>query len=167
MKKNYAFVAASFLIFCLASFGFGQQTGSLRGTVTDDAGNPLPGVRLTLSSPAIQGTQEYISTQGGDFRFPALPPGIYTIKTELQGFKTLERPGIQVSLGATITIAVQMSPSPVNEQVTVTAASPVVDVQAFQYIRNYEYKSNNVRPHCEGHPLYFSIRARNNSSRYQ
>jgi hypothetical protein len=106
------------------------MTGSLKGTVTDDEDSPLPGVTVTLTSPSMQGTKSYVSTADGDFRFPSLPPGIYSVKVELPGFQTKERPGLRVRVGGTTTILVQLTASSLEEEITVTAASPIVDVEA-------------------------------------
>lgn len=114
----------------MASIGLGQQTGSLKGKTTDDENNPLPGVTATLSSPSMQGIRSYISNQTGDFRFPTLPPGLYTLRVELPGFQIMERAGIQVRIGATTTVDIQMTPSTLSEEVTVTAPSPIVDVES-------------------------------------
>jgi len=130
MKKILSVMFASLMVLGIVSFGFSQQTGSLKGTITDDQGNGLPGVNVSLTSPAMQGTQSYSSAQGGDYRFPILPPGIYSLKVELSGFQRVERGGIQVRVGATTTVDVQMKPATLNEQVTVTAVSPIVDVES-------------------------------------
>ena len=128
--KKFSILLLALLVICFTSNGLAQQTGSLKGTVADDEGNPLPGVTVIISSPNMQGTQSYISTGAGDFRFPSLPPGEYTIRTELAGFQTVERPGIRVRVGSTTTITVQMTPSTLDEEVTVIAPSPVIDVES-------------------------------------
>lgn len=105
------------------------QTGSIKGTVTDDEGIPLPGVTVTASSPAMMGTKSYVTAETGVFRFPALPPGHYSITAELPGFKTLKREEIIVRVGKVITINFAMEMTTIEEEVTVVAASPVVDMQ--------------------------------------
>jgi hypothetical protein len=130
-KKTLGILLVSFLILVLSSAGLAQrQTGSLRGTIIDEQGNPLPGVNITVTSPAMQGQQTYISTNDGEFRFPTLPPGEYTIRAELSGFQKIERPGIIVSVGKAVSVIIQMKMAAVEEEVTVTAAAPVVDVQS-------------------------------------
>lgn len=131
VKKKYLFILISVVFFLsIASSGLCQQTGSIKGTITDADGLGLPGVSVTLSSPAMQGIRSFVATADGNFRFPSLPPGVYTIKFTLSGFQTKERPGIKVSLGSTTTVNVQMEPSSLEEEVTVTAASPIVDVES-------------------------------------
>jgi hypothetical protein len=115
----------------LSSSALAQQlTGSLRGIISDPDGNPLPGVTVTVTSEAIMGAQTYVSTETGAFRFPALPPGTYKLTAELTGFKTLNRENIVVRVGAVVTIDFPMEVSAVQEEVTVIAASPTVDVES-------------------------------------
>ncbi|HJQ36055.1 MAG TPA: TonB-dependent receptor [Thermoanaerobaculia bacterium] len=115
------FVALLFI----ATRVFGQMTtGDLRGTVTDQAGAPLPGVTITLSGagvPQVQVTDAY-----GNFRFPALAPGNYTITAQLEGFATAKTPAV-VNLGKTTFVPITLSPA-LSESMTVTADAPVVDV---------------------------------------
>ena len=105
------------------------QTGSIRGTVVDPDGNPLPGVIITTASPQMQGALSYTSSGTGEFRAPSLPPGTYSITAQLQGFKTLISEGIIVRVGMAVEVELKMELSAIDEQVTVRATSPVVDMQ--------------------------------------
>jgi hypothetical protein len=130
VKKNFIRLI---LIVCLsiglASMVFAQrQVGSITGVITDSERNALPGVNVTVSSPALMGTQSYVATEGGNFRFPSLPPGTYTIKTELSGFKTVTRENIIVSVGIVITVNFTLEIAALKEEVTVVASAPVVDI---------------------------------------
>jgi hypothetical protein len=126
------FVLCLFMILVIVSSGLAQrQTGSISGQVVDDQKNSLPGVTVTLSGPAIMGTQTFVTTETGAFRFIALPPGRdFQLKATLPGFKTVIRTGLVINVGQTTTVELIMEPSPVSEEVTVVAASPVVDIQA-------------------------------------
>ena len=75
------------------------------------------------------GTQTYVTTDTGVFRFPALPPGHYTISAEMPGFKTVTRGEVIVRVGMVVTVDITMEMTTLEEEVTVTAASPVVDVE--------------------------------------
>ncbi len=108
----------------------GRQSGVLRGTVTDTEGNPLPGMTITGTSPSLLGTVSDITNDEGGFRLTNLAPGTYTLTAEMQGFKTLKREGIIVQVGQIITINLQTEPSSINEEVTITASAPTVDVQS-------------------------------------
>jgi len=120
-----------------SAFGQGRQTGTLAGTVLDPENNPLPGVTVTLSGPAMMGETSYLTSETGKFRFVALNPGDYNLKVELPGFKTYIRKGIRVSVGKVTEIEVILEPAPVSEEVTVVAASPVIDVESAKISINY------------------------------
>jgi hypothetical protein len=106
-----------------------QTTGSISGTVTDNTGALLPGVTVTATSPALMGTQTAVTNEQGVYRFPALPPGTYALKYQLSGFGTVNREGIIITIGFTASVPVQLSVASLTETVTVTGASPVVDVK--------------------------------------
>jgi len=106
-----------------------ELTGSVKGKVVDNEGNALPKVKITASSPVLMGIQTFMTTATGDFRFPALPPGIYTLVAEMAGFKTVERGNIIIRVGMVISIDITLEMTTIQEEVTVTAASPVVDMQ--------------------------------------
>src|SRR4029450_3355008 len=98
------------------------------GIITDSSGATLPGVTVNLSGPAMMGTQTAVTADDGRYRFVAVPPGEYTLACELQGFSTVTREGIKIGANFTATINIQMGVAAVEEAVTVTGDSPVVDV---------------------------------------
>ena len=114
-----------------------RTTGDIRGVVTDESGAVLPGVTVTLSGPAVQGTPSTVSNESGVYRFPNLAVGIYQVSAELAGFATKAQTGIQVVLGATADVGVQMSVSTQQETITVVAEAPVVDSASTQVATNY------------------------------
>ena len=105
-----------------------QTTGGINGTITDNTGAMLPGVTVTATSPSQMGVQTTVSNEQGVYRFPALVPGTYSVGYELAGFSVVRREGIIINVGFTATLNVQMTLAALNETVTVTGASPVVDV---------------------------------------
>lgn len=136
MKKLISILFATLFLIGL-SFAQITQTGTLNGRVTDNEGNSLPGVSVTIKSPALILPQmTAVTSEAGIFRFPALPPGIYTVTFELQGFKTLVREGIRVSVGVTTTLDVTLELSPIQESIVVTGQSPTVDRQRTTLVRN-------------------------------
>ncbi len=106
------------------------QTGEITGKVTDDTGALLPGVTVTLTSPALIQPQTATSSETGTYRFPLIPIGTYSVKFELPGFKTVVREGIQVTIGFTANVTQQLAISTVQETVTVSGESPIVDTKA-------------------------------------
>ena len=82
-----------------AQGGGASSTGTIQGRVTDAQGAVLPGVTVTATSPSALGAQTTVTSETGNYRFPAMPPGVYTVTYELAGFNTVKREGIQIALG--------------------------------------------------------------------
>lgn len=138
IKGNKKIIVIAFFTIILASLSFAQrQTGSLHGKVVDREGNPLPGATVTISGPSLLGVDNYVTSDTGLFRFPSLLPGEYEVKVEMPGFKILTRRGIIISVGKTTEVTLELEQSAVEEEVTVVAASPVVDVQSTRVSVNY------------------------------
>ena len=88
----------------------------------------MPGVTVTLTSPVlVAGTMTGATDTGGVIRFPSLQPGVYSVKTELQGFRTVIRENVTVIVGQTVPLDMDLRVATVAETVTVTGTSPVVD----------------------------------------
>lgn len=104
-----------------------NQTGTIRGTVTDQSAAALPGVVVTLTSPNLLGTQTAVTDTSGTYHFEQLPTGIYKVTFELTGFQQYVRENVQITAGFSAAVNVQMSLGSISETVTVAAASPVVD----------------------------------------
>ncbi|HKB09286.1 MAG TPA: carboxypeptidase regulatory-like domain-containing protein [Vicinamibacterales bacterium] len=120
-------VVAGFL--CAAPAVAQVQSTNLVGVVTDAQGGVLPGVTVTATSPALIASRTAITEVNGSYRIPSLPEGTYTLAYELSGFQTFKRTNIVLSLGQTLTVDAQLQVQSLQESVTVTAESPVVDVQ--------------------------------------
>lgn len=104
------------------------QTGSILVRVTDDQGAAVPGASITLTSPVlVAGSMSGVTDASGANRFPSLQPGVYAVKVELQGFRTMIREGVTVQVGATVPLDMALQLATVAETVTVTGTSPVID----------------------------------------
>lgn len=127
-------VAALLFVVSLPAPAFAQGlTGTIDGTVKDETGGVLPGVTVTLASPAlIGGARTNVTGEGGTFRFPTLPPGQYVVTFELAGFQSLQRDGLVVQSDRTVTLDQVLKPSAVAESVTVSGETPLVDVRGTQ-----------------------------------
>ncbi len=110
-----------FAIVCLALVApvAAQQSGSLSGRVTAE-GQPLPGVAVTVTSPALQGQRVDVTNASGDYQFPFLPAGEYTVRFVLDGFQTLEQK-ILVTVAQPRTLDAEMYASALEEEITVTS----------------------------------------------
>jgi len=121
-------LAAVLLLVCTAAPAAAQDfRGRINGVVTDNTGAVLPGVTVTASSPALIQPQVQITGEDGTYRLIALPPGVYTLTFELPGFQTVRREGIRVVINQTLPVDVQLQVATLQETVTVTGESPVVD----------------------------------------
>jgi hypothetical protein len=105
-----------------------STTGAINGKAADETGAALPGVTVTVVSESMQGTRTTVTGADGSYRVPAVPPGTYKLTFELGGFGTIVREGVIVGLGFTATINADMKVASLQETVTVSGQSPVVDV---------------------------------------
>jgi len=112
-------------------------TGAINGKVSDSTGSVLPGVTVTVASPSMQGTRTAVTNEDGAYRFPAVPPGEYKITYELAGFGTVVRDRVRVGLGFTATLNIEMAVASLQETVTVSGESPVVDVSSTKTTTNF------------------------------
>src|SRR5687767_15857429 len=87
----------AFTISAFAQGGGASSTGTIQGRVTDAQGAVLPGVTVTATSPSALGSQTAVTSETGNYRFPAVPPGVYALSFELGGFNMLRREGIQIA----------------------------------------------------------------------
>src|SRR5512135_1915906 len=102
------------------------QRGAIYGTVVDNTGAVLPGVTVTLTSN-VKAPQSVVSGSQGEFRFGELDPGTYTLTASLQGFAPFKRENVIVNVGSNVELPVKLALAGVQQQVTVTAATPVLD----------------------------------------
>jgi hypothetical protein len=112
---------------------YGQQdlTASIIGQVTDQSGAVLPGVTVTATSPALQVPQVTDVTNAvGEYRLAPLPVGLYEVAFDLPGFQPAQRQAVRLTVGFIAKIDVQLGLGALAESVTVSGASPLVDVSA-------------------------------------
>src|SRR5216117_357220 len=109
------------------------ETGNIVGVVRDTSGAVIPGVSVEAASPAlIEKARTTVSDEQGRYRIGDLRPGLYTVTFALPGFSALRREGIELTTGFTATVNAELRVGAVEETVTVSGASPVVDVQNVQ-----------------------------------
>jgi hypothetical protein len=115
------------------------QTGTITGVVTDAQGAVMPGVTVSIESPAlIGGTKTTITNQTGSYQFTQLAPGFYTVIFHLSGFQTIRKEEIDVRVAFVSKVDSAMQVAGVEETVTVTGESPVVDVKSSVAATNIE-----------------------------
>ena len=107
-----------------------NESGAIAGVVTDATGGVLPGVTVAAASPAlIEGSRVGVSDGSGQYQIIALRPGTYSVTFTLPGFSTVVREGIELNAGFTANVNAELRVGSVEETITVTGASPVVDIQ--------------------------------------
>lgn len=106
------------------------STGAIAGIVRDATGAVLPGVTVEASSPAlIEKSRVAVTDEQGNYKILDLRPGTYAVSFTLTGFSTFKREGIELTTGFTAAANAEMKLGSLEETVTVSGASPVVDVQ--------------------------------------
>ena len=120
------------LIVLLPGLAGAQEIG---GTVTDTTAGVLPGVTVEARSPTlIEQVRTAVTDGSGQYLIVALEPGTYTVTYSLPGFTTFVREGIEITSGFTANIDVQMSVGDIQESITVSGATPVVDIQNVEQV---------------------------------
>src|SRR5215211_5732223 len=99
---------------------------TLAGRVVDQDGGALPGTTVTVVAAATGFSRTVVARTDGAYVLAALPPGTYSVRAGLSGFRPLVRQGIRVSTGETVTVNLQLAVGGVTEAVTVTAAAPLL-----------------------------------------
>ena len=121
-------VACAMLALLVASVALAQTvpTGTLTGKVTDPDKLVMPGVSVTVTSPALQGPRSAVTSANGDYIIPFLPAGDYKVVFELSGFATLEKT-VRIVVAETVPLNVQLSLGAVAETVEVSAVATTAD----------------------------------------
>jgi hypothetical protein len=126
-------VAAKYLailavVLLIPASAFAQA--SLTGVVRDTSGGVIPGVTVEAASPAlIEKVRSTVTDNDGLYRIVDLRPGTYTLTFSLPGFTTVRREGLELAGAITLTIPAEMRVGALEETITVTGATPVVDVE--------------------------------------
>jgi hypothetical protein len=130
MKGCWRVLIVAAVLIALAVPAMAQiDQGRLTGTATDAQGAVLPGVTVTAKSPSLQGVRSVVTEADGKYSISPLPSGEYELTFELSGFQTFKRGNLRLGLGQILTVDAQLQVATLQESVTVTAASPVVDIQ--------------------------------------
>src|SRR5437764_852546 len=126
-----AIVLALVALFATSAIASAQsQTGEIFGKVTDTTGGVLPGVTVTVTGPVLLQPLTAVTGATGTFNFPRIEIGTYAVKFELAGFKTVVNQGIVVTVGFSAQVNTELGVSTVQETITVTGESPIVDTRA-------------------------------------
>jgi len=128
--KAAALAAVMFL--ATAGIAWAQEsTATIAGVVRDASGAVLPGVTVEATSPElIEKVRTAVTDGSGQYRIVSLRPGAYTLTFTLTGFSAVKREGLTVQVGLVTTVNADLKVGTVEETITVTGETPVVDVQS-------------------------------------
>ena len=131
MRERAIALLLTFGFLAVPSLTHAQALGTIAGNVKDASGAVLPGVTVEAASPAlIEKVRTAVSDGAGQYRIVNLPPGNYTVSFTLPGFSTVKREGVEVSPNFTSNIDGDLRVGAVEETITVTGESPIVDIQS-------------------------------------
>src|SRR5262245_15203361 len=134
-------IAAALLLPALAS----AQEAAISGTVSDTTGGVLPGVVIRAVHVATGNSFEAVTDGGGAFRIP-VRVGVYEITAELSGFSTVTRRGLELLVGQQVSINLQLSPSTIQENITVTAEAPLIETTSSTMSANIDPRQMTELP---------------------
>ena len=125
---------------------------AIGGTVTDTTGGVLPGVTVEARSPAlIEEVRSAVTDGNGQYLIVALETGDYTVTFTLPGFSTLVREGVELSTGFTANVDAEMAVGALEETITVTEATPTIDVQSVRQSETIDREIFEVLPTTRGY----------------
>ena len=140
--KQLVVIGAMLLALPVVAHG---QEATIIGTVTDATGAVLPGVAITAVHDTTGNRFSSVTDALGKYQIPARI-GTYQITASLQGFTTVERPGVTLLVGQTVAINIQMTVSTVSETITVTGESPLIDISSSALGGNIDAKQMEELP---------------------
>jgi outer membrane receptor protein involved in Fe transport len=112
---------------------FAQSTaGSISGTVLDAAGGPLPGASVTAKNVKTGAARTAVSNTAGAFTFPILAVGVYNVTAELSGFTSATQTGVELNIGADVTLRLTLALSSVKTTVSITGETPLIETTRTQ-----------------------------------
>ena len=124
--RGYACLLSLLTVAMAAPLGAQIGAGALGGDVVDQAGAAVPGATVTVVAMGTNLTRTAVTNQDGAYRVPGLPPGVYQVRVERDGFRPLARDGIRLATGETIRVDLQLAVGGLTEAVTVTADAPLL-----------------------------------------
>lgn len=153
LKRSLLACVALIVALALPSVGFAQgtQTATLIGSVVSADGEALPGVTVTVTSPALLGERTTTSGVNGDYIFKNLPPGVYTVQFALEGMKTVERTAT-LSLGGTARSDATIEVAAAEETIVVTGEAPSA-LETTQVGANFSADQVNALPVAARTPI--------------
>ena len=130
--------------------------GGLRGAVKDAQG-VIPGAAIVLVNEANGVSRDTISNASGEYSFPAVDPGTYTVKATVQGFKTFERQGIRIATQSFLTLDITLEVGTVQETITVTADAPLIETSNASHADVLDAQTLETLPSVGGNVFLMAV----------
>jgi len=128
-----------------------QETrGNINGIV-QDSGGVIPGAVVRITNTGTSQTQQLVTNHSGYFEAVLLNPGVYEVRVELQGYRTLTQTGISLGVGQTVNLNLKLEVGQLTEEVTVKAESPLLDATTVSSGHNFD------RQMVEGLPMFSNM----------
>ena len=151
--KRLVIAAALLGCFVPASVAAQEFRGAITGRVADASGGRLPGVTVTATNTATNVASTTTTNREGEFSFPLLNPGPYTVTAELTGFRKLIRQGIEVRVADRIGLDLSLEVGAMTESVSVVADSPLLETQTGSSGQVIDQKTISMMPLSDGNPF--------------
>jgi len=127
MKSVMLRVMWALVVMAVAPLALAQQfTGGVRGAVRD-ANGVIPGVSVTLTNESTNINREVVTNEVGQYNFPAVAPGTYTLKAQISGYKQYDSKGLVVGTQQFLTVDVQLEVGRIEESIVVTGQTPLIE----------------------------------------
>jgi hypothetical protein len=151
-------MALTFALIPTAARAQSSTTGAIAGVVKDASGGVLPGATVEAQSPAlIEGVRSVVTDAHGEYKIVDLRPGTYSVSFSAPGFETVAHTGLELHTGITLPVDAQMQVGSVTQTVTVTGATPVVDVENSSPQNLLTTETLTSVPQAGGIPAYAAI----------
>jgi len=126
-RRSFLFLLALTFLLLATHLNAQVTTATLYGVIRDATGAVAPAANVTVTNQGTNLSRTAVSDERGEFALPALPAGRYTVRIELAGFKTYTNEGLQLGAGETVRQTFELEVGQVSENVTVEAATPLVE----------------------------------------
>src|SRR2546429_9380158 len=145
---NLRSICILFLLALLAtSLAYSQAvSGSLVGTLSDSSGAVIVNAKITITERDTGFTRSTTTNESGNYAFPDLPPGTYTVVAEQAGFKRASRGGVDVIVNTSQRVDLALQPGQVSETVDVTGEAPILQTERADTGRKIETKQLSDLP---------------------
>src|SRR5687767_1652062 len=128
MAQTMLALVIAFVFGLSAPLAARQSASELQGRVLDAQGGVLPGVGIVVTNEETGQFRETVSNADGSYFFSRVPPGIYSVTAQLEGFKKYQQTALRLEIGRTATVDVRLELGTLEETITVKAESPLIDL---------------------------------------